>query len=203
MNKRNLARWTASGITGAFAAMAAMTAATPAAAQGVVDRLGRAIDKADRASSDTEQKLDQAEQTAQRGKRLINRLGGDQTPRRARDAEAAVFADEPWPDQGSEAADIDDADLPAAPPPPSLKLFTKTHYQGYAAEIESDAPSWHVPAISMGYKVYSLVAVGKWEVCRNPNYRGGCHIVEGEYPTLGELRGALSSARIVREAEGE
>lgn len=184
--------------------MAAVTAATPAAAQGVVDRLGRAIDRADRASSDTEQKLDQAEQTAQRGRRLIDRLGGGQALRRATDTEATVFADEPWPNQGGQTTNMDDAALPEpSPPPPSLKLFTKTNYQGYTAEIESDAPSWHVPAISMGYKVYSLVAVGKWEVCRNPNYRGGCHIIEGEYPTLGELRGALSSARIVRDAEGE
>lgn len=177
--------------------LAAVGMAAPVSAQGLLGRLGKAIDAAERETNEAERKVDQTDQAAEKGKRLLGRLtGGPKRP--APDAAPAPQADL-GADAGGYADDAmsaTDRNAEAPPlPPPLLLLSDKFNLSGRFVELTEDTPSLHLPTIKMGDVAQSLMATGRWELCADTNYRGTCVVYEGRHDRLTPYGGKFSSAR--------
>lgn len=161
---------------------------SPAMAQGLLGRIKRVVEQAEQTSNEAEQVAGSAE-----------RIFG---PRRGQDrgqSQPSQSVDQTWNESAQMGADygaLDDG-LGLGGPVASLTLYTSGNFRGYTSVVTEDAPSLHVPAINQGDKTYSLIAEGLWELCKDTQFRGECHVYEGEVPSLGRLGGTFSSARYV------
>ncbi len=173
----------------------------PAAAQGLLGRIGKVVDKVEGIANEAEQRANQTGAQVTKGKRLIDRIG----PRRGTMPAPAQM--EPAPDPGQQLADFAAAnpgsgDAAAPEAPPRLMLFTKYNLDGRFVELTTDTPSLHTPELKMGDLSYSLNATGRWELCHHTQYRGECVTYEGRHDQLLAHRGKFSSARYVGPASG-
>ena len=177
------------GLLGA-AVLAGMVAPEPATAQGLLGRLKRAVEKVEETTGEAEEATNSAE-------RVLGKFRGSP---KGKSQPAAPPAPEPeWNDTAQMGAD--DGDMGAdygsmdEPPPPRLVLSDRHRLSGRIVELFGDTPSLHGPDFRIGDLSYSLEATGRWELCKDTNYRGQCVVYEGRHDELGRLGGTFSSAR--------
>lgn len=131
----------------------------------------------------------------------------------SRDAEAlACIPDETGgllltPQSGDELAEalvrttrVEPAGEPAGP---GLTFFEGERFEGQSFTVAEDVPNFDSIPFEPGFDgdandaAYSVRVRGRWEICLDADYSGGCQIVEGDLATLGAYGGSVSSARQV------
>jgi hypothetical protein len=83
-----------------------------------------------------------------------------------------------------------------------MTVFDYADFQGRGVVIEGDVSN--LDQIGFNDRIYSLVVEqGSWQLCEHADFRGACVSLEpGRYPNMGELRGKLSSVRVLPPAGG-
>lgn len=81
----------------------------------------------------------------------------------------------------------------AAQSGPSLRLFSELGYSGDSYRAERSIEN--LDRVRFNDAAHSLIAEGRWEVCLDAGYSGGCRVVQGRISDMGDWNGSLSSAR--------
>jgi hypothetical protein len=103
------------------------------------------------------------------------------------------------------------AALPQSPPPPAaapaaqarLTLFNHAGFRGSQRVIETNVTNLGSREHDAGDFAGSLIALGRWQVCTDANYRGRCFEVRGEVADLGRDSQSLSSVRLLEPPTSE
>jgi hypothetical protein len=75
----------------------------------------------------------------------------------------------------------------------SLRLFSDPGFSGNS--VRADRSIENLEAVRFNDEARSLIAEGRWEVCLDEGYSGGCRVVQGRISDMGDWNGSLSSAR--------
>lgn len=75
----------------------------------------------------------------------------------------------------------------------SLRLFSEPGYSGDS--YRADRSIENLDRVRFNDAAHSLIAEGRWEVCLDAGYSGGCRVVQGRISDMGDWNGSLSSAR--------
>lgn len=172
----------------AAAALIGMATPAPAAAQGLLGRIKRVVEKVEETSSEAEQVVNSTE-----------RVLGTRGSRDMGQTQPSMPVDQGWNDNaqmGAGYASMGDGSASGGGGG-SLVLFSRFDFLGNSVTITEDAPSLHILDINFGDKSYSLIANGPWELCKDSRFRGECRVFEGRVANLGDFRGVASSARYV------
>lgn len=172
------------------AVLAGIAAPEPAAAQGLLGRLKRAVEKVEETTGEAEEATNSAE-------RVLGKFRG--RPRSEPQPAAPPAPAPDWNDNAQMGADYGDmgGDYGSMdePRPPRLILSDRKGLDGRIVELLGDTPNLHGTNYRIGDLSYSLEATGRWELCKDTNYRGQCVVYEGRHDELGALGGSFSSAR--------
>lgn len=82
-------------------------------------------------------------------------------------------------------------------------LYDNSGYRGRTITVDHDIPNLHLPEIRFGDSTRSLKATGRWELCKDINYRGDCRIFEGSHHELPGFSLSVSSLRYLDKPTGE
>jgi hypothetical protein len=74
-----------------------------------------------------------------------------------------------------------------------LYLYPYPNFQGRPFVVENDL--WNLDRTGFNDRAVSARAEGPWEVCRDANFRGGCTVIYGSRPYLGDFAHNISSVR--------
>jgi len=75
----------------------------------------------------------------------------------------------------------------------SLRLFSDTGFSGDS--YRADRSIENLEAARFNDSARSLIAEGRWEICLDEGYSGGCRVVQGRINDMGDWNGSVSSVR--------
>ncbi len=76
---------------------------------------------------------------------------------------------------------------------PSLRLFAETGFGGDARRLDRGVEN--LGTMTFNDKAQSMIAEGRWEVCLDARYAGGCRVVQGRVSDMGDWNARVSSVR--------
>ena len=74
-----------------------------------------------------------------------------------------------------------------------LRLFDDTSFTGDTVRI--DRAVENLESLGFNDDARSLIAEGRWEICLDAGYSGGCRVVQGRVSDMGDWNGSISSVR--------
>lgn len=83
--------------------------------------------------------------------------------------------------------------MAAAQNGPVLRLYADTGFAGESHRVDRGVENLNT--VRFGDKARSMVAEGRWEVCLDAGYRGGCRVVQGRVSDMGDWNAKVSSVR--------
>lgn len=87
----------------------------------------------------------------------------------------------------------------AAQSTPSLTLYDRTEFRGHAFKVQRNFTD--LSGEEFNDITQSMKAEGRWEVCLDANYRGGCRVIQGEVSDMGDWREKVTSVRYLGPAD--
>lgn len=87
----------------------------------------------------------------------------------------------------------------AAQAAPSLILFDQPSFAGHALRLDRGVGD--LSSQEFNDTARSVVAEGRWELCVDANYKGGCRVVQGRVDDMADWSRKVTSARYVGPAD--
>ena len=81
----------------------------------------------------------------------------------------------------------------AAQNAPALRLFDDTGFSGGSVRIDRGVEN--LESLRFNDDARSLIAEGRWEICLDAGFSGGCRVVQGRVSDMGDWNGSVSSVR--------
>ena len=76
---------------------------------------------------------------------------------------------------------------------PALRLYAETGFAGDSRRVDRGVENLNT--VRFGDRARSMIAEGRWEVCLDAGYRGGCRVVQGQVSDMGDWNARVSSVR--------
>jgi Beta/Gamma crystallin. len=76
---------------------------------------------------------------------------------------------------------------------PALRLYAEAGFGGESHRVDRGIEN--LDTLRFGDRARSMIAEGRWEVCLDANYRGGCRVVQGQVSDMGDWSARISSVR--------
>jgi hypothetical protein len=76
---------------------------------------------------------------------------------------------------------------------PSLRLYGQTGFAGTSVRLDRGVTD--LSSQRFDDAASSMIAEGRWEVCLDASYTGGCRVIQGRVSDMGDWAGKVTSAR--------
>lgn len=83
--------------------------------------------------------------------------------------------------------------MAAAQNGPALRLYAETGFAGDSHRVDRGVEN--LITVRFGDRARSMIAEGRWEVCLDAGYQGGCRVVQGRVSDMGDWNARVSSVR--------
>jgi hypothetical protein len=82
---------------------------------------------------------------------------------------------------------------------PALQLYADTGFRGEMHRVDRGVEN--LGAVRFADRARSMIADGRWEVCLDAGYQGGCRVVQGRVSDMGDWNQRVSSVRYLGPAD--
>ena len=82
---------------------------------------------------------------------------------------------------------------------PALQLYADTGFRGETHRVDRGVEN--LGAVRFADRARSMIADGRWEVCLDAGYQGGCRVVQGRVSDMGDWNERVSSVRYLGPAD--